>query len=145
MSKNTLLPASLALSLTLLLLPAACRITPKGSQNTYTGTEGSMEIERIEENGDLAARLKIVNPKSRRLADGRLQVQFDLQNTRDSQTEFAWAVDWFDASGFVIKTAHRAFEPMNLGGGAVRTLSITAPTPESASWRLSITSRNEVQ
>ena len=129
----------------LLLGSAACRSTPRGNENQYSGSEGSLEIERTEGNRDLASRLAILNPRSRRLDDGRLQVEFDLQNTRSTQTEFAWAVDWFDRDGFEVKTGHRAFEPMALGGGAVRTLKITSPTPESVSWRLSITSRNEVQ
>lgn len=134
-----------ALGSLLLIAGAACRASHHGNQNTYSGTEGSLEVESSLVNSDLASRLKIVNPRTRRLADGRLQVQFDLQNTRSSQTEFAWTVDWFDDSGFLVETGRRSFEPMNLGGGAVRTLKITAPTPASASWRLSITSRNEVE
>ncbi|HVS20041.1 MAG TPA: YcfL family protein [Planctomycetota bacterium] len=129
----------------LLLGSVACRTTPRGNENQYTGSEGSHEIQRNESNRQLAARLSILNPRSRRLDDGRLQVEFDLENTASSQTEFAWAVDWFDRDGFQVETAHRAFEPMALGGGAARTLKITSPTPGSVSWRLSITSRNEVQ
>lgn len=134
------------LGCTLLLLGSvACRSTPRGNENQYSGSEGSLEIQRVEGNRDLASRLAILNPRSRRLDDGRLQVEFDLQNVRSNQTEFAWTVDWFDRDGFEVQTAHRAFEPMALGGGAVRTIQITSPTPESVSWRLSITSRNEVQ
>ncbi len=129
----------------LVLGAAACRSTPRGNENQYSGSEGSHEIQRVEGNRDLAARLAILSPRSRRLEDGRLQVEFDLKNTRSSQTEFAWTVDWFDRDGFEVETAHRSFEPMALGGGAVRTIKITSPTPESVSWRLSITSRNEVQ
>lgn len=129
----------------LLLGSAACRSTPRGSENQYSGREGSHEMERIEGNRDLASRLAILDPRSRRLADGRLQVEFDLKNTRSTQTEFAWAVDWFDGDGFEVETAHRAFEPMALGAGAVRTIKITSPTPAASSWRLSVTSRNEVQ
>lgn len=129
----------------LLFGAAACRSTPRGNENQYSGSEGSHELRSSEGNSDLAARLAILNPRSRRLADGRLQVEFDLQNTRSNQTEFAWTVDWFDGDGFEVETAHRAFEPMALGGGAVRTLKITSPTPQAVSWRLSITSRNEVQ
>ncbi len=128
-----------------LLLCAACRTTPKGNQNTYTGSEGSHEVGRMEGNQDLANRLEIVDPKSRRLEDNRLQVQFDLRNKRSSTTEFAWTVDWFDASGFQVAQGSRHYEPLSLGGGAWKTLTITAPTPEAVSWRLGITSRNEVQ
>lgn len=137
--------AALLAGALLLLGTVACRSTPRGSENQYSGSEGSLEIRREEGNRDLAARLSILDPRTRRLDDGRLQVEFDLQNTRSNQTEFAWTVDWFDRDGFEVQTAHRAFEPMALGGGAVRTLKITSPTPESVSWRLSITSRNEVQ
>ena len=127
------------------LFAPACRTTPKGHENTYTGSEGSQEIGRIEGNQMLASRLAIVDPKSRRLPDGRLQVQFELRNARDSQTEFAYTVDWFDASGFLIPQASRHYEPVALGGGAWKTITITGPTPEAVSWRLGITSRNEVQ
>jgi len=129
----------------LLLGSVACRSAPRGSENQYSGSEGSHELQRVEGNRDLAARLAILNPRSRRLDDGRLQVEFDLKNTRSNQTEFAWTVDWFDRDGFEVQTAHRAFEPMALGGGAMRTLKITSPTPGAVSWRLSITTRNEVQ
>jgi len=145
MNPNRLSRVLTLLAALAVLLPAACRTTPKGNENTYTGTEGSLEVGRIEGNQMLASRLKIVDPKSRRLADGRLQVQFDLRNAKDSQTEFAWTVEWFDASGFVIPQASRHYEPVALGGGAWKTLTITAPTPEAVSWRLGITSRNEVQ
>ena len=134
-----------ALCATAALCAPGCRTTPKGHENTYTGSEGSPEIGRIEGNQMLASRLAIVDPKSRRLPDGRLQVQFDLRNARDSQTEFAWTVDWFDASGFLIPQASRHYEPVALGGGASHTFTITGPTPEAVSWRLGITSRNEVQ
>jgi uncharacterized protein YcfL len=137
-----LLPALCALAL---LGSTACRSTPKGEQNTYTGTEGSMEIGRIEGNQTLASRLRIVDPKSRRLDDGRLQVQFELHNSSSNMTEFAWTVDWFDDSGFLVPVASRYYEPVALGGGAWKTLTITAPTPAAVSWRLGITSRNEVQ
>lgn len=134
-----------ALGTAALLSAAACRTTPKGHENTYTGSEGSMEIGRIEGNQMLASRLAIVDPKSRRLPDGRLQVQFDLRNARDTQTEFAWTVEWFDVSGFLIPQASKHYEPVALGGGASKSLMITGPTPEAVSWRLGITSRNEVQ
>jgi hypothetical protein len=137
--------ASMTLCAAAALSAAACRTTPKGHENTYTGSEGSTEIGRIEGNQMLASRLTILDPKSRRLPDGRLQVQFDLRNARDSQTEFAWTVDWFDASGFLIPVASRHYQPVALGGGASETFTITGPTPEAVSWRLGITSRNEVQ
>lgn len=137
--------APLAGCVLLLLGSVACRTTPRGNENQYSGSEGSHEIQRVEGNRDLANRLAILDPRSRRLDDGRLQVEFDLKNTRSTQTEFAWTVDWFDADGFEVETAHRAFEPMALGGGAIRTIKITSPTPQSVSWRLSITTRNEVQ
>lgn len=141
--RHTLVGSTLCCAL--LILGTACRATHSGAQNTYEGTEGSAQVESSVANADLASRLKIVNPKTRRLADGRLQVQFDLQNASSTQTEFAYSVEWFDASGFIVSTGQRGFEAMNLGGGAVRTLNITAPTPGSASWRLSITARNEVE
>ena len=74
-----------------------------------------------------------------------MEVQFDLVNTRSTQTEFAWAIDWFDDSGFQIANTARHFEPMALGGGAVVTLNVVGPTPSASSWRLNVTSRNEVQ
>jgi uncharacterized protein YcfL len=129
----------------LVMISSACRTTPRGNENQYRGSEGSLELERTEGNRALASRLAILDPRSRRLEDGRLQVEFDLKNNASTQTEFAWAMDWFDGDGFEVETAHRAFEPMALGGGAVRTIKVTAPTPDSVSWRLSITSRNEVQ
>lgn len=134
--------AALALSL---FCAGACTVVPKGHQNTYTGAEHSHEMGAIEGNSDLANRLEIQNPRSRRLEDGRLEIQFDLVNTRSTITEFAYALDWFDESGFQLQSNTRHFEPKALGGGAVITISAVGPTVSASSWRLHVTNRNEVQ
>ena len=99
----------------------------------------------VEGNEILARVLQIKNPRSRRTADGRMQVQFELENSRSTHLDFAWAVDWFDQTGFKVQDNTRHWEPTALGGYGITTLSITAPTPAASSWKLQITSRDEVK
>jgi uncharacterized protein YcfL len=125
------------------VLASACTSAPKGEANRYEGTEGGT-INAVEENRALARELAIKNALSKREND-RLVVQFDLENRRSSRLEFAWAVDWFDAHGFQIADATRRWEPISISGYAVQTLKVVAPRPEATSWRLQVTSRDEVK
>jgi uncharacterized protein YcfL len=115
---------------------------PKGSQNSYEGSDGSLEMKRIEGNQVLASNLSIVNPRSKR-QDGRLVVQFDLKNNRSSGQRLAWAVDWFDESGFRIPDVTRRWEPVTIGGYGSTTLTIISPTTTATAWKLQVTSPDE--
>jgi len=125
------------------VLASACTSAPKGEANRYEGTEGG-SINAVEDNRALADDLAIKNAISKR-QDGRLMVQFDLENRTSSRLEFAWTVDWYDAHGFQIDDATRRWEPVSLGGSAAKTLKIVAPRPEATQWRLQVTSRDEVK
>jgi len=125
-----------------LLLTGACESTPRGSQNSYEGSENS-PMTAVEDNEILARSLAIKDPLHKR-EGGRLVVQFQLENTRSTATAFAWTIDWFDQAGFVIRGATRHWEPVSLGGYGNTILTVTAPTPEAVSWKLEVTSRNEV-
>ncbi len=142
-SSNSIRGAALCLGVFALAL-CACTITPRGSQNSYKGQGGKLEIERIEGNKTLAANLKIQNPIEKTV-DGRKVAQFELKNTRSNAQKFAWAVDWFDEDGFRISDVTRVFEPVTLGGNGSTYITITAPrTGEKLSWKLTVTSPDEV-
>lgn len=129
-----------ALSLAL----CACTSTPRGSQNSYSGKSGQLQIERIEGNKILAANLQILNPLEKTV-DGRKLAQFELKNTRSTAVAFAWAVDWFDEDGFKINDNQHVWEPVSLGGYGSTYITITAPkVGEKLSWKLSVTSPDEV-
>jgi uncharacterized protein YcfL len=133
-----------ALLATLLLFAlGACTSTPRGSQNSYEGREGG-QMNAVEGNQILARNLAIKNPIHKR-EGGRMVVQFDLENRRSTATDFAWAVDWFDRDGFAVRGATRHWEPVSLGGYGSTTLTVVAPTPDASSWKLQVTSRNEVK
>ncbi|MBK8178641.1 MAG: DUF1425 domain-containing protein [Planctomycetes bacterium] len=122
----------------------ACTLTPTGSENTYAGGGGKLELERIEGNQLLAANLKILNPVTK-MQDGHQMVQFELKNTTSSTLRFAWAVDWYDADGFVVNANDRAFEPIALGGMASKAITIVAPKAgDKMQWKLHLTSPNEI-
>jgi uncharacterized protein YcfL len=123
----------------------ACHTTPRGSQNAYEASEGAHQMKAIEGNQLLARRLEITNPISRRQGDGRLQIQFDLRSKTSDPLRFAWAIDWYDPSGFRISDVTRRWEPVSLGGYGSTSLSAVAPTPAAASWKLQVTSPDEVQ
>jgi uncharacterized protein YcfL len=131
-------------ALTAAVLLSACSSTPRGSQNQYEGAEGMAQMHRIEGNQALAKRLEIRDPRMRKLADGRSQVQFDLHNRHSTAVEFAWAIDWFGADGFQISDSSRHWEPVAIGGNGSHVLTIVAPTPHAVAWRLQVTSRDEV-
>jgi uncharacterized protein YcfL len=128
----------------LLVLAAAlaCSTPPRGSQNEIRGSEHG-QIVTSEKNRALAQRLAIVNPLHRR-RDGYLEVQFELQNKESRAIDFAWAIDWFDQAGFHID-AGRQWKPVSIGGFGSTTLTAVAPHPDATSWKLQITSRDEVQ
>ena len=126
-----------------LLLTGACTSVPRGSQNSYEGREGG-PMTATEGNEVLARSLAIKDPLHKRV-DGRLVVQFTLENRRSSDTQFAWAIDWFDQQGFAVQGAVRHWQPVALGGYGSTILTVTAPTPDAVSWKLQVTSRNEVQ
>jgi hypothetical protein len=122
----------------------ACTLTPTGSENTYEGGGGKLELERIEGNRLLASNLKIVNPITKMEA-GRQMVQFELKNMNSGTLRFAWAVDWYDADGFVVNANQRVYEPVTLGGLASKPIQIVAPKEgDKMGWKLHITSPNEV-
>lgn len=128
---------------TLCLALASCTTTPRGSQNSYQAGGPKVDLQRIEGNKTLANRLRIQNPLEKTV-DGRKVAQFELKNTTSSNLNFAWAVDWFDEDGFRIAD-QRVFEPVSLGGYGSTFLTITAPRAgERLSWRLTVTSRDEV-
>jgi uncharacterized protein YcfL len=135
-------PRWLALVAGLCLL-TACESTPRGSQNQYQGREGG-QMTAIEGNPSLARSLSIKNPLHKRQSD-RLVVQFELANTRSNPLRFAWAIDWFDAAGFRIADNTRHWEPVRLGGEGMTIVQVVAPTPEAASWKLQVTSPDEVR
>lgn len=126
-----------------LLFTGACTSVPRGSQNSYEGREGG-KMTATEGNQTLARSLAIKDPLHKRV-DGRLVVQFQLENRRSTETDFAWAVDWFDQQGFAVQGAVRHWQPVALGGYGSTILTVTAPTPDAVSWKLQVTSRNEVQ
>jgi uncharacterized protein YcfL len=134
----------LAVVSALALALGACTLTPSGSENTYAGGGGKLELERIEGNRLLAANLKILNVVTK-MQDGRQMVQFELKNTNSSSLRFAWAVDWYDADGFVVNANQRVYEPVTLGGLASKPIAIVAPkTGDKMQWKLHITSPNEI-
>jgi hypothetical protein len=120
----------------------ACSTPPRGHQSSYRGSEHG-EIVASEKNRALAQRLAILNPLHKR-QDGYLQVQFELENRESRALDFAWAIDWFDQAGFHID-AGRQWKPLSLGGYGSTTLTAVAPHPDATSWKLQITSRDEVQ
>lgn len=127
----------------LLLLVGACESTPRGSQNSYEGSEGrAMTVE--EGNGILARSLSIKDPVHKR-EGGRLMVQFQLENQRSTRTDFAWTINWFDQAGFAVPGLQRHWEPVSLGGYSTTLLTSIAPTSAAVSWKLEVTSRNEVR
>jgi len=121
----------------------ACTVTPQGSQNSYTGKTGKLEIERIEGNRQLANNLEIINPLEKTV-NGFKIVQFELRNKLTNTQRFAWAADWFDEDGFRINDNARVFQPVSLGGSGTTYITIPAPRAGNLSWRLTVTSPDEV-
>jgi len=142
MKHPILLSACCALAFSLL---GACRLAlePRGTtQNTYVGDEGT-EVEETFGDPQLAKELVLESIKTER-RDDRLFVQFNLRNTRSSNLAIEWAIEWFDASGFLIDTPHR-WEPASMGGKGYKTITRTAPTPEAAEFRLGVRKPNTVR
>ena len=121
---------------------AGCSSPPRGHQSEYRGSEFG-EIVANETNRALARQLAIVDPLHKR-EGGYLQVQFELENRESKKLDIAWAIDWFDQAGFHID-AGRNWKPVSIGGYGSTTLSAVAPHQDATSWKLQITSRDEIQ
>jgi uncharacterized protein YcfL len=132
-----------AAALLLAGLLAACASGRGGDQNTYRGDETG-EIVATESNRTLRKKLAIVSPRHKDQG-GYMLIQFDLENRSNDQLDFAWAIDWFDGSGFHLDDNQRGWKPVTLGGYGSTTLQAVAPRPEATSWKLQVTARDEVK
>jgi uncharacterized protein YcfL len=115
----------------------------QGQVNRYQGAEGMRETKADEPNALLAASLEMSHLVQNRV-NGMLVVQFDLVNKRSFPQSFQWSVDWFDTAGMSIAYGPQHWTPERLAGSAAKTIKVVAPTPEAASWRLQVGSRDEV-
>lgn len=140
---NTVRFAAPALILAATLVAGGCETPPGGPQNIYDVTEGTQTGELIG-NTTLQSSLQIENLRSKRLEDGRLMVQFELHNRTSSHLRFAWAIDWFDAAGFKVGDTTRHWDPVNLGGNGFTVIQKTGPTPAANSFKLQVTTPDEV-
>ena len=141
MKYHSIQPVCCAVALTFL---GACQaLSPRGTaQNTYAG-DGGTEVEETFGDPRLAKELVMESILTER-RDERLFVQFNLRNTRGSNLSIEWAIEWFDASGFLIDTPRR-WEPASMGGKGYKTITRTAPTPEASGFRLGVRKPNTVR
>ena len=129
----------------LLSLSSACALAlePRGTaQNTYVGDE-TAEVEETFGDPQLAKELVMESIQTKREND-RLFVQFNLRNTRSSNLEIEWAIEWFDQAGFRIDTPTH-WQPAAMGGKGFKTISQTAPTPAASGFRLGVRKPNTVR
>lgn len=131
-----------AAALALCALSAAC-VSSGGPQNTYLGREGEHELEVQRANKALADALKIVDVRSERREE-RLLVQFELRNDLPRQLEVEYMLEWFDAAGFAIALPQH-WEPLVIGASGSKTISASAPTPATSSWKLAVRPRTAVR
>lgn len=125
------------------LLFGVCASAPYGPQNTYSGREGALEIEREIGNSDLNSHLELRDIRSER-RDGRLHVQFELSSDLSSAVQVEWMAHWFDERGFLIDVP-RHWEPVKIGPRGHHPCTIVGPTPSASAWKLSVRPRNEVK
>lgn len=130
MNSSTLVPTVLALAL---LLPA-CTSAPFGTPtNTYSVGETGEPNASIGDR-DLAKKFVLVGIRRER-KDGRLHVQFDLQNTTPGDLRIEWTVTWRNSSGFNIDSGVN-WRPTVVPGKGLQPIQLTAPTPEAAEFQL---------
>lgn len=130
--------ASLALALT------ACRAPQGGAANVYTFSEGAHETIAAESNRTLAAQVRVQGARTLRPEPGeRLRAQCQLQNHSPRKLRFEYSVDWFDAAGVLVGSSG-TWTPTVLTGGALVSVSLTAPTPAVNTWKLQVRPQNEV-
>lgn len=125
------------------LFVCACATAPYGPQNTYSGREGALEIDRDVGNSELAAHVKLRDIRAER-RDGRLHVQFELASELSSSARIEWMAEWFDDRGFLIDVP-RHWEPVTIGPGGHHPCTIVGPSPAASAWKLSVRPRNEVK
>lgn len=141
---NRLLLSNSIATIALVAALVGCKsISSTSPQNTYVMEEGSAEATQSAMDSALARSLEILNVRSKR-ADGRLHVQFDLRNRRNTTSPIEWRLEWQDASGFKVDSLD-TWTPLVIGGGGSETVSAVGPTPEAAIWRLSVRNRSAIR
>jgi uncharacterized protein YcfL len=121
-------------------LLGACSAT---GELTYSGERGSTEIDRDAKNWFLGRRVKIDEFRTRQAGD-RLQIGFDFVNRLGTDLSMQWSVDWFDADGFSISTGSE-WQALYLAARAAYPVTITAPSPKAASWRIHVREADPVR
>lgn len=126
-------PAALALAVLASAL-LGCTSAPFGTAtNTYTvGETGKPDA--VIGDRDLASKFVLVGIHRER-KDGRLHIQFDLQNTTPGDLRIEWTVTWRDSSGFTIDSGVN-WRPTVVSGKGFQPIQLTAPTPEAAEFQL---------
>ena len=73
--------------------------------------------------------LRVVGVRFRRLANGYLTIQVNLQNLTDAPQRFNYRIEWFDKDGALLPLASQAYVPWMLMAREVSSVVATAPTP----------------
>jgi uncharacterized protein YcfL len=82
----------------------------------------------------LASKFQLLGVKTEN-RDGRLRVQFDLQNTTPGDLAVEWAIEWKDRSGFRLDT-NPHWQPAIVTGKGFHAIQATAPMPDASAFQL---------
>ena len=124
--------------LSLWLLPQACAapFPSRGNpQHTYVGGEAG-EVEEVFGDARLRRQFQLVGVRTQR-REGRLFVQFDLQNRTNSNLAVEYALEWRDDQGFKVDSPAN-WRPVQVGGRGSHTITATAPVPAASTFTLGV-------
>lgn len=125
------------------LFSSACATQPdRGTaQNSFSQGPGG-ELDEVIGDRWLHSQVILDEVLTRRVED-RLQVQFNLRNTKSRNLPLEWAVVWFDGSGFELPSS-RHWTPAVIGGKDFLSIQRTAPSADAAGFRLGLRKPNTV-
>lgn len=117
---------------------SACKTVNTVERAEPIGQATPVMDRRIETDGGLSKIARIVDVREATVSGDILKVQVDLLNTRSSAKRFNYKFDWYDLEGMRVDTALSTWQPQQIQGKEVITLTGIAPTPRAKDFKLKL-------
>ena len=97
----------------------------------------SKRADSAERFGSGFGELQALPPTTKTLTNGQLQGKIIIKNTKSSNQNFQYQVDWLDENGFSTGQT-QAWNPVEIYGNLQKTITFTAPTPNAKDYNISL-------
>jgi hypothetical protein len=99
-------------------------------ENRYEVTGEETGFLTVVGNEAFSQQMKVGGPV-RRMTDGRLEAQIEIESTSTDEHHIEVMTEWIDGQGFVLPDATQVWEPITVGGKGKVYVRRIAPTPDA--------------